>query len=97
VPNGDGRLRVTLRSTGSPLQTLRFGDGPRALSNAVVEMADGRGGITGGAVELSDRPTDVTFFVRRQDSGAATMVPLVVVRPGCPDWQTFVGGGPTAF
>jgi hypothetical protein len=47
-------------------------------------------------VPLADRPTSVTFFVRRATPGQATTVPFVVV-DDCGPWSTFVGGGPGAF
>ena len=46
----------------------------------------------------SDAPSGTTqmiFYVRRLAAGAVH-VPLVVV-DGCGEWQSFVGGGATAF
>jgi hypothetical protein len=47
-------------------------------------------------VPLADRPTSLTFFVRRAAAGASTTVPISAVDT-CGEWPTLVGGGPDAF
>jgi chitinase len=95
---GDGRLEVTVTAgTDVPnftnrLTQIQFGAG----SNALIDIG-GQTGRTGDfAVLLSDRPTSLTFQVRRDVAGRAATVPLTVV-DDCGTWPTFVGGGPAAF
>jgi hypothetical protein len=93
-----GRLRVTV--TASPLgtgaanqiQELRFLAG---RSNGVVTINGATIAATGEVVVPITAPS-ATFEVGRVTPGLATTVPFVVV-DGCGPWQTFVGGGPTAF
>jgi hypothetical protein len=95
---GDGRLQVTVTAgTDGPnganrLTELRFGAG----TNALIDVA-GQSGRSGAFVApLTDRPTSVTFFVRRATPGQGTTVPLTVV-DSCGEWPSFVGGGASAF
>jgi hypothetical protein len=93
-----GRLEVTVTAgtagsnASNRLTELRFGPG----TNALVDV----GGQTGRSgtfnVALSDRPTSVTFFVRRATAGQGTSLPVTVV-DDCGAWPAFVGGGATAF
>jgi len=95
---GDGRLAVTLMadtrgpSGANRLTELRFGAG----ANALIDVA-GQTGRTGAfTVPLPDRPTSLTFVVRRVTPGQPTTVPLTVV-DDCGTWPTLVGGGVGAF
>jgi hypothetical protein len=97
-PTVDGRLQVTVTAgTAAPngsnrLTELRFGAG----SNALIDVAGQTGKSGAFTAPLSDRPTSLTFFVRRETAGQGTSVPLTVV-DDCGAWPTFVGGGPTSF
>jgi hypothetical protein len=97
-PDGPGRLRVTVRartSAGTPtnqLQRLRFG----AATNALVDVGDQRDRSGDFTLDLPDRPSEITFIVRRAVGGQATTVLFAVV-DNCGEFPTFVGGGPTAF
>jgi hypothetical protein len=95
---GDGRLEVTVTAgaeasnVSNRLTELRFGAG----ANALVDVA-GQTGRTGAfTLPLPERPTSLTFFVRRATAGQGTTVPITVVDT-CGGWPTFVGGGPGAF
>jgi hypothetical protein len=98
VPDGPGRLRVTVAANTSAatpvnrLHRLRFG----YAINGVID-AEQQVGVPGSfTLELPDRHQQATFTVRRLDPGAATTVQVVAVDE-CGDWPTFVGGGPGAF
>jgi hypothetical protein len=95
---GPGRLLVTISAQTSPttpangLRELRFG----ATTNAVLDLPDGRQGVAGNLpLPIPTGTQQVSFVVRRIGPGAV-MVPLFVV-DDCGPWETFVGGGPTAF
>ena len=93
-----GTLQVTIsvtRSAAAPnntIQKLQFGP----AQNAIVEI----GGQTrpGGSFTyaLPAGTQQTTFTVRRQTPGQTSTVPFTVV-DDCGGWQTFVGGGPSAF
>ena len=85
-----GRLNVTVSVTGAnnAIAEIRFG----TASNAVIDLPDGRNGLTGGVTyRPATRQTRISFVVRRAASGGGT-VPFTVV-DNCGPWQTFVGGG----
>jgi hypothetical protein len=91
APDGSGGLRVTV-SAGADLalHSVQFG----ASTNALIDVP-GRGTSSGGfSVDLG-QSSQLSFTVRRQSPGAAT-VPLTVT-DDCGSWPTFVGGGPGAF
>jgi uncharacterized repeat protein (TIGR01451 family) len=93
-----GRLQVSLEATGTNnrVQSVRFGNDSRAPINALVDLPDGRNGLSGGlTVSLSQPAPSYTFWVRRATAGEPTTVPLVVT-DGCGNWDTFVGGGTSA-
>jgi hypothetical protein len=92
VPTGSGRLQVTVTAGLGALQSIRFGAGTNALIDAGGQV--GRSGTF--TVSLGSGVTQTSFVVRRATAGSATTVPLVIT-DGCGDWQTFVGGGPSAF
>jgi hypothetical protein len=86
---------VTVRVTGAgnALSALTFGNGPRVPTNALIDLPDGRTGLTGTPSYAPPAgSTQTTFWVRRQAAGAPVQVPFVVA-DGCGDWPTFVGGG----
>jgi len=97
-----GRLSVTVSTTGAgnTLNSITFGNSPRSVTNALLDLPDGRTGLTGSpTLTLSNHPTSTTFFVRRQTAGQAVFVPFVVndtAGSGCGGWPTFVGGGTDA-
>ena len=93
-----GRLSVTVAATGSgnTLSSIVFGNGARTPTNALLDLPDGRTGVTGTpTLTLAAGTTQTTFFVRRQTAGQATTVPFVVT-DACGTWATFVGGGTAA-
>jgi hypothetical protein len=98
VPGG-GKLTVRIEAT--PLNTLvnnglhqvRFG----TFQNARVTL-NGQP-VASGQIYVVPDPANthgVDFVVERLQAGQATTVPLTLV-DGCGAWQTFVGGGPSAF
>jgi hypothetical protein len=55
-------------------------------------------GAAGAAVAPTSPSQRLTFTVVRQPPGApATVTVPLVVTDDCGEWDTFVGGGPTAF
>ena len=96
VQPSNGTLAVTVSATGSNngLRAVRF-DG---FANAIVDAGDQRNQSSPFALSIpaGQEPQSVQFTVRRQTSGQATTVRLVVI-DGCGEWSTFVGGGPSAF
>ena len=53
-------------------------------------------GAAGGSATATSPNQSVSFTVTRQAAGATVTVPLVVT-DDCGEWNTFVGGGPSAF
>lgn len=96
--HGDGRLTVTVAVTekdaGNRLVRLKFGqDSHVATVNALIDLPGvGDGRSSPSTVELPNRPTSYTFYVRRATPGTPVTVP-VTVTDLCGDWQTMVGGG----
>jgi hypothetical protein len=90
-----GRLAVTVIPTGAnnQLLSIAFGNGARVPVNALLDLPDGRTGVTGTPTfTASANTTQTTFFIRRQTAGAQTFVPFVVT-DRCGTWQSFAGGG----
>jgi hypothetical protein len=94
-----GRLHVTITAGTSAalpnnaLQIVRFG----TATNARIDVRDGPTGLTGDFTQSPPSNTrTIEFNVSRQQVGASSTVPLVVV-DACGEWSTFVGGGPDAF
>jgi hypothetical protein len=74
------------------LVQLQFG----ATQNAAVEIG-GQVWPNGSFAEsFAPGTQQATFTVRRRVPGQPATVPLTVV-DACGSWQTFVGGGPSAF
>jgi predicted outer membrane repeat protein len=95
TPDGAGRLRVTVSTTGvgGALSVLRFG----AASNAQIDAPGGPPNATGNfEVSPPAGATTYTFTVRRVTAGQGVQVPFTTV-DACGLWPTFVGGGPSAF
>jgi hypothetical protein len=87
-----GRLDVVLTGRGIPIQSVSFG----TAANALIEIG-GTIGRPGGFVYTPPSPSiHVTFTVVRETPGVASTVHLSVV-DNSGKWETFVGGGPTAF
>ena len=74
------------------LREIRFGE----ATNALIDVRDTRGAAGSFSTPLPDRPQQLSFTVRRQQSTQATTVPLVAI-DDCGEWVTLVGGGPGAF
>jgi CSLREA domain-containing protein len=93
VPDGAGRLRVTVSTSGGAIGVLHFG----AATNAQITAP---GGSPNAASNFDVTPppgaTSFTFTVARATAGHGVQVPFTVV-DACGAWPTFVGGGPTAF
>jgi hypothetical protein len=93
TPSGADRLQVTVTVAGqnNRILALQFG----AVANGRVDVAGQTGLGENVSVTLPTPTTQATFTVRRVSAGAVT-VPLTVI-DGCGAWQTFVGGGTSAF
>jgi hypothetical protein len=97
VPNGDGRLRVTVTantSVGTPsnqLSSIHFNQG----TNSEV-YADLFAQSVPFTVTYAPGTMQVTFLVGRLTAGQASTVSAVIT-DGCGGWPTLVGGGPGAF
>jgi hypothetical protein len=75
------------------LHALRF----TRLTNASVNALPAGTTVTAPTtVPLPNHPTAITFAVQRVTPGQPATVELVV-KDGCGDWPTVVGGGPSAF
>ncbi len=98
---GGGRLRATVTTTPPPGSSSNAVGQIRlnTFTNAIVEI-NGQT-YTSGNVDIfyANRPSQVTFDVRRAVAGQATIVPFNVIDDCGPNvpWNTFVGGGPSAF
>jgi hypothetical protein len=90
VKEGPGVLRATITATGANNTIRRLDFTPR---NAIVRGT----GLPDQTAQFSTTPlsTSTTFRVVQRTPGAAQV--NLVVTDGCGTWQTFVGGGPTAF
>jgi hypothetical protein len=99
--SGAGRLAATIAArpaTCAPnnsLQGLRFGDDPRVYRNAAVEI-DGAVHRPPFALTLPAGTVAKSFVVVQLVAGADAIIP-VTARDSCGEWQTFVGGGASAF
>jgi len=97
-PSGSGVLQVTVsvsRNAGSPSNTLHQLQFATAQNGSVEINGQAHPGGSFN-VTLPSGTQQVTFNVRRLTAGQATTVPFAVV-DDCGPWQTFVGGGPSAF
>jgi hypothetical protein len=93
----DGRIPVTLTAGAGSISQVQLGTTSRPLSNAEVDVVGVATGITSGRViDLPSNTSQLTLFVKQQSPDLAATVPMIVT-DGCGPWQTFVGGGPTAF
>jgi hypothetical protein len=98
VPNGDGRLRVSV-SAGSPsvpLQRLGFGTDPQMLGSALIDAGMETGKTLPFTMTLPAGTLGTVFYVRPATPGQGATVPLTVT-DACGAWPTFVGGGPAVF
>jgi hypothetical protein len=92
-----GVLQVTVTAGTGMLHSIQFGRDVRPIINAIVEIPGVTPGSTSGFVYTP--PLGVpqfTFYVRQRQLELAVTVPLIVT-DDCGPWQTFVGGGPSAF
>lgn len=87
----NGRLRVDLSAGAPPFLRVVVGN----TTNAVVDFPNGPTGVTNQTYTISGHPSSYSFFVRRVAAGPAT-VPITVV-DACGNWNSFVGGGASAF
>jgi hypothetical protein len=94
TPNGHGGLTVTMSTTNPfvPILQLVFA----SPSNGLVDVGSLVSIGSPFTYNVPGAPSSVVFTVRRLMPGAPTTVPLNVVT-GCGAWQTFVGGGTSAF
>jgi uncharacterized protein (DUF1501 family) len=87
-----GQLQVTINAGAGVIRSVQIGP----TNNAIVDI-EGRTDIQGTVTHTLATPASrVTLMVRRATAGVAANVPLVVT-DDCGPWQTFVGGGPSAF
>jgi hypothetical protein len=97
MPNGDGRLRVSVSAGTSagtptnPLTGLRF----TAVTNAIVYI-DLFAQAVPFTAPLPPDATQATFLVARQTAGQASTVGFTIT-DSCGGWPSVVGGGPGAF
>jgi hypothetical protein len=97
VPNGDGRLRVTVSATTNPgtptnqLSSLHFAAGTNA--EVYAELFAQSVPFT---VNYPPETMQATFYVARLTAGQTSTVSVEVL-DRCGSWPTFVGGGPSAF
>ena len=68
--------------------------GYSTLQNATVTL-NGQPISSGQTVTLPTNTLALDFTVKRVTLGQSTTVPFTIV-DGCGEWQTFVGGGPSA-
>ena len=90
-----GRQQVVVTATGANnrLLTIVFGEGTRTPTNALLDLPDGRTGLTGTPTwSATTETTQTIFWVRRQTAGSPVTVPFVVTDL-CGAWPTFVGAG----
>ncbi|MGE3271191.1 MAG: S8 family serine peptidase [Chloroflexota bacterium] len=93
INGGRQAVLVTVTGTNNRLLSLAFGSGSRTPVNALLDLPDGRIGLTGTPVWTADPgTTQTTFWVRRQSPGTVT-VPFVAT-DRCGGWPTLVGAGP---
>jgi len=98
TPASPGTLQVTLTAgttTGAPnnaLRTIRFG----TVVNGSVNVTGYGSASSNSTIGVTPGTQQVTFTVRRSANGTGTTVPFTLT-DDCGDWQTFVGGGPSAF
>ncbi len=97
---GGGRLQVTVQVGRPPGATSNIVRRVQIQSaqNAQVTILGQTFGAGGGSVVPTTPVQSVTFVVQRQPAAAQVpvTVPLIVM-DDCGAWNTFVGGGPTAF
>jgi hypothetical protein len=97
---GSGRLQVTVR-VGRPAGASsnivrRIQVAP--VQNAQVSILGQTFGAAGGSVAPTTPGQSITFVVTRQPASAQVPVTVpLVITDDCGAWNTFVGGGPTAF
>jgi len=89
---GDGRLLVTVRAGVGTLHVLRFG----SATNAAVSVGTTAGARGNFSYAVPGDAATTSFYVQRVAPNQAVTVPLVV-EDDCGAWETFVGGGPSAF
>ena len=94
APSGDGRLKVTLTSSGAgnTLQSVRF----EATNSALIDIPNGVTGSRGGFTQpLPGTSQTYEFFLRRETASQAATARFTVV-DSCGDWTSFAGGGASA-
>jgi hypothetical protein len=99
VPNGDGRLRVTVTANGAgnDLSSIAFTSDARFAGTGLVDTATQSAQAPPFTIgPLPAGTTSSTFYVRRATAGQPVTLP-VTITDRCGPWPTFVGGGPGAF
>lgn len=89
------------RPACGPIQSIQFGNPGASFSNANVTVTGPGGGPADQRTGFTYTPPPSTTVVsltitRVQQTGGATVNP-VRISDGCGVWNTFVGGGPSAF
>ena len=98
TPASPGTLQVTVtagRTTSAPnnvLRRIRFG----TVVNGSINVTGYGSAGSNTTIAVAPGTQQVTFVVHRNANGAGTTVPFTLT-DDCGDWQTFVGGGPSAF
>jgi hypothetical protein len=94
-------VNLSARPGCGPIKLIQFGEPGRTFDNAMIGIVTPTTGpldqTSGFVYTPPDGTTVVAFGLQRLvQRGGATVSPIVL-RDGCGDWHTFVGGGPDAF
>lgn len=100
APSSGGYL-VTLLAGHGAITHVQFqaGGAPAGgVSNAIVSVVDGPANQTTNFTYVPPMGVTTVSFMLRRAPGTTSAVTLpLIVRDGCGDWPTFVGGGVAAF
>jgi hypothetical protein len=88
VPNGAGRIDVTVTAGAGALRSIRFG----TPTNARIDIGSQVGMASGFTATLPSGSRQASFIANQVDLSAPMTVPFVA-NDDCGDWTTFVGGG----
>jgi hypothetical protein len=91
----------TARTGCGPIQHVHFGSVAVAFDNARISITSPSGGPSGRTVGFLYTPpagtTSVSITIQRVVQNGGATVKAIQLHDGCGEWQTFVGGGPSAF
>ena len=79
ISGGRQNVLVTVSGTNNRLLSIGFSSGAAVPVNALLDLPDGRTGVTGAPTwTAGPGTTQATFYVRRQNPGAPVTVPFTV-------------------